>query len=297
MSWTLLLPAATGLVLVLGLSAGRLQRRLQPSLATTTFTMLAAIAALAVVAVVAVVSLLFISSFPPIAERLPWCRALADDHDLPTWWGGSAVAAALAMTGSLTVALRRAHAHRSIADGQSFVVLPTDEPAAFAVPGDPGCVVVSAGMLRALDGDERRVLLAHERAHLARQHHRYLWVTAMATAMVPVLRPLEARVRFATERWADEDAARAVGDRRLVARALCRAALAQDAYPGPAMSLAGLGVHARVDALLAEPPARTRLGRVGLLGATAMTVLAASLASSLQLHHLATLAAHLCPGA
>lgn len=202
-----------------------------------------------------------------------------------------------AMICSAHVALGRLRAHRRLADGQSFLVLPTDEPAAFAVPGDPGCVVISVGMLRALDGDERRVLFAHEHAHLARRHHRYLAVTTLATAMVPVLRPLAARVRFATERWADEDAATAVGDRRLVARALCSAALAQDAYPGAAaMSLAGLGVTARVEALLTDPATAPRGRRLSTLGAATLTVFGTGLASSLQLHHLATLATHVCPG-
>ena len=103
--------------------------------------------------------------------------------------------------------------------------------------------------------------------------------------------------RRRSPRWADEDAAAAVGDRRLVARALCRAALAQDAYPGPAMSLASLGVRARVEALLAEPSPASRARRSWLLGAAGLAVGTAVLLSSLQLHHLATLATHLCPGA
>jgi len=294
-SWTLLLPAASGVIVAL--VSGGLQRRLHPSIAAAIFTALAAIAAIAVVAVVAFVSVLFVSTHPVVAARVPWCGVVADHHHLPTWAGIAAVVAALAMVGSLGVAIRRGRVQGRMANGQSLVILPTDEPSAFAVPGDPGCVVVSAGMLRALDGDERRVLLAHENAHLDGQHHRYLRVASMATAMVPVLRPLYARVLYATERWADEDAAAAVGDRRLVARALCRAALAQDAYPLPAMSLAGLGVVARVDALLAGTPSRTRLAHAGLCGAAATTVLAAGLVSSVQVHHLATLAAHLCPGA
>lgn len=295
MSWTVLIPATTGVLF--GLLAGRLQRRMQPPHATVALTLLSACAALAVVAAVTAVSLLSVSTFPAVADRLPWCRALTADHDLPTWLGVGAVAAATVMAASVRRALRRLHAHREVADGQSFLVLPTDEPAAFAVPGDPGCVVVSAGMLRALDGDERRVLLAHEQAHLTRGHHRYLWVTTLATAVVPLLRPLDRRVRFATERWADEDAAAAVGDRRLVARALCRAALAQDAYPGPAMSLASLGVPARVEALLVEPSPASRAGRYWALGAGGLAVGTAALLSSLQLHHLATFATHLCPGA
>ena len=75
-------------------------------------------------------------------------------------------------------------------------------------------------MLRALDSRERRVLIAHERSHLRRGHHRYIRLTELAVAAVPVLAPLKARVRFAVERWADEDAAVEVGDRRSVARAI-----------------------------------------------------------------------------
>lgn len=286
MSFTLLLPTAAGVLV--GLIAGRLQRRLQPSQATIGFTLLTAIVALAVVAVVGSLALLFISTL------LPWCRALAERHDLPVWAGMSALAAALVMAASMRPAFRRLRAHRGLVHGESFLVLPTDEPAAFAVPGDPGCVVVSAGMLRALDADERRALLAHERAHLQRHHHRYLWVTAVASTMVPVLRPLANRVRFATERWADEDAAVVVGDRKLVARALCHAALAQGAYPGPAMSLARFGVPARVEALLADARPAVHIRRIWLLGLLSATALTA-IASSVQLHHLATFALRLCP--
>src|SRR5262249_649712 len=41
----------------------------------------------------------------------------------------------------------------------------------------------------------------------------------------PLLRPTAASVARATERWADEDAAASVGDRRATARALARAPL------------------------------------------------------------------------
>lgn len=293
MSWTVLVPAATGVVL--GLVAGRLQRRLQPPHATLAFTLLSATAALAVVAAVVALSLLFVSTSPAVGERLSWCRDLRIEHDLPVWLGVSAVAATIMMCASMRRALRRLHAHHEVFDGQSFLVLPTDEPEAFAVPGDPGCVVVSAGMLRALDGDERRVLLAHEHAHLAQRHHRYLWVSTLAASAVPLLRPLDRRVRFATERWADEDAALAVGDRHLVARALARAALAQDSYRRPAMSLASLGVGARVRALLAEPTPAPRARRVLAPAAAGLSVTAAALLSSVQVHHLATFAMQVCP--
>ena len=47
------------------------------------------------------------------------------------------------------------------------MVVPDGTADAYAVPGWPGRIVVTAGMLDALNPDERRVLLAHERAHAA----------------------------------------------------------------------------------------------------------------------------------
>ena len=84
-------------------------------------------------------------------------------------------------------------------------------PTAFVLPGRPGRIVVSAGMLRALDVEERRVLLAHERSHLDRHHHRFIRLTDLAASALPLLRPVQRHVRFTVERWADEDAAAAVG--------------------------------------------------------------------------------------
>ena len=73
-------------------------------------------------------------------------------------------------------------------------------------------------MLRALSADERRVVLAHEAAHLARHHHLYVQLADLAAAANPLLRSTARGVRLAVEREADEVAAAEVGDRRLVAR-------------------------------------------------------------------------------
>ena len=82
-------------------------------------------------------------------------------------------------------------------------------------------------MLRVLSADERRVVLAHEAAHLARHHHLYIQLADLAAAANPLLRPTASGVRLAVERDADEVAAGEVGDRRLAARALARAGLAK----------------------------------------------------------------------
>ncbi|CAN5754244.1 hypothetical protein BH20ACT4_BH20ACT4_06730 [soil metagenome] len=83
--------------------------------------------------------------------------------------------------------------------------------------------------------------MPYERAHVTHHHHRHLATAEVAAAIMPLVRPLLTRLRFATERWADETAACEIGDRRLVARAIARAALASrpadvmdrfDARPG-----------------------------------------------------------------
>ncbi|MFF9690708.1 M56 family metallopeptidase [Streptomyces sp. NPDC014623] len=143
-----------------------------------------------------------------------------------------------------------------------LVVLPSPDPYAYALPGRrgrDGRIVVSTAMMECLDARERRALVAHERAHLAGRHHRYLLVTQLAARANPFLLPLRTAVAYSTERWADEEAACAVGSRRVVATAVGRAALVPHRPPGPAAlpAFAAAGpVPRRVAALLdPEPPA------------------------------------------
>ncbi|GAA4676551.1 M56 family metallopeptidase [Streptomyces chumphonensis] len=130
-------------------------------------------------------------------------------------------------------------------------------PYAYALPGRPDRVVASTGMLARLDSAERRALFAHERVHLTARHHRYLLTTRLAARTNPFLRPLHHAVAFGAERWADEEAARLLGDRRLMARAVGKAALAGPRSPGPTIAaLAAPGpVPRRIAALLEPPPA------------------------------------------
>jgi hypothetical protein len=152
--------------------------------------------------------------------------------------------------------------------------------------------VAAAGMLAALSSAERQALLAHERAHLRSGHHWFIAAAQLAAAANPLLRPLARAVAFTVERWADEDAARVCGDRRLVARTIARAALAKAsaARSGavPAWSagfalgmtgsrsdlddLAGGGpVPRRVAALLTCPPQRRLLLVIGVAVVLAAT--------------------------
>ncbi|WP_031515827.1 M56 family metallopeptidase [Streptomyces sp. NRRL F-5123] len=190
-----------------------------------------------------------------------------------------AVGAALARTyrQRVRITLRARYAADAAGStGGDLTVLDDDGPDAYALPGRPGRVVVTTGMLRALDPAEREVLLAHERAHLAGRHHHFLTALAFAAACHPALRMLRAPLSYALERWADESAAAAVGDRRVAARAIGRAALAARpaaARPRTALAATAGPVPRRVAALLAHP-------RAPRAPKTVATALAACLALS-----------------
>lgn len=149
----------------------------------------------------------------------------------------------------LTRALTGLPAHRGVA------VLTDEIPYAHTLP--EGRIVVSTGMLAGLGSTERRALFAHERAHVAARHHRHLLLAGLAARANPFLRPLRTSVTYTVERWADEEAARVVGDRRLTARAVGKAALLTPRTPLPwTPGFATPGpVPRRVAALLGPAPA------------------------------------------
>ncbi|MFF4568313.1 M56 family metallopeptidase [Streptomyces sp. NPDC001410] len=151
---------------------------------------------------------------------------------------------------------RRAHRALAALPGPTVAVLPDSAPYAYALPGGRGRIVVTTALLDGLAPAERRALFAHERAHLAARHHRHLLAAQLAARANPFLRPLRTAVVYTAERWADEEAARAVGDRRTVARAIGKAALLPHGTPAPTLAaLATTGsVPRRVAALLAPAP-------------------------------------------
>ncbi|WP_327268915.1 M56 family metallopeptidase [Streptomyces sp. NBC_01218] len=151
--------------------------------------------------------------------------------------------------------------------------------------GGTGRVVVSTGLLGRLEPPEQQALFAHERAHLAGRHHRSLLLTQLAARANPFLIPLRTAVAYSTERWADEEAARAVGSRRVVARAVGKAALgpARPPVEGPAAFAAGGPVPRRVAALLdAAPPTRFWPPASAHLLLAALTATAGTTASALS---------------
>ncbi|MFJ4789957.1 M48 family metalloprotease [Streptomyces sp. NPDC088794] len=169
-------------------------------------------------------------------------------------------------------------------------VVDSPRPDAYALPGRPHRIVVTAGMLRSLGATEREALFAHARAHNAQRHYYFLVAAEIAAHCHPALRRLRSDIRLAAELAADEAAA--VGDRKLVAVAVARAALAShDAGPTPRPYLT-LGattgpVSRRVATLLKPSAVSGRLPRfLALVVALAVLVSAgATLAAAMHLHH------------
>ena len=243
-----------------GAAALLVPRRLRPDTAARLITALVLLAFGAAVWTVLLIVTANVAQLHGVAERLTWCTDVVTSHRgsfTPT--GLAALAAVIAALVSTTRVRSRQRRQRAPNDVSEIAIITSDQPVAYAIPGRPGQVVVSTGMLRSLDAQERRVLIAHERSHLRRRHHRYVRLTELAVAAMPVLAPLNARLRFAVERWADEDAATEIGDRAVVACAIARAALASEPAPRFGLAMADAGVVERVEIMLAGPARRSRL--------------------------------------
>ncbi|MGX4694085.1 M48 family metalloprotease [Streptomyces sp. JNUCC 63] len=239
--------------------------------------------------------------------ELPVFAALGElVHPLPTASGLVVFPAAAVSVGALAVcagtlgravlkefrAFRSAHtdAGRRPAAGD-LCVIDSPRPDAYALPGRPHRIVVTTAMLRSLDAAEREALFAHERAHNRGGHHYFLAAAELAAHCHPALRPVRRAIRLAAERAADEAAAAAVGDRRLTARAIARAALAgqeaRSARPDLAPAATSGPVPHRVKALLTAPHVTRRAATcvAALLLACATASFTSSVTGLIDFHH------------
>ncbi|MFJ7904261.1 M48 family metalloprotease [Streptomyces sp. NPDC096198] len=269
--------------------APRLSRRLAPRTAAWALVCVALVTTVGWAGSLALLAFTRIAQIPEVAEEGRWSvpALRAEDPVHLVVAGGSALVLLGGSACLVFVAVRQVRhllwARRECArmpGGSELVVLDEDAPQAFALAGAPGRIVVSRGMLRCLGDGEREALLAHERAHLRGRHHRFQILWRLAAAVNPLLRPLAEAGGFALERWADEEAAARVGSRRVVARAVGRAALATASHQPRALGLAATGgaVPQRVRALLEPPPPRRRLPIAA--GALLLTLCCAGLANA-----------------
>lgn len=275
---------------VLAVTATSVHRFLPPRLASRFVTVALVLVAVAAAPTLLLVALAFLAHVPVIGLGLEWCTQAFGPHAAVPGSVGVPVVGTIAWGAVRTVRVVREHRRLRVDLGRPVHIADSRTPYAVTLPGRAGQIIVSSSLFDRLDEDEWRVVLAHERAHARYRHDRYVLVAAVCAAALPPMRALANRVTYSLERWADEAAAAACGDRRLVAVTLGKIAL--HTRPATVSGFAGLGVASRMGALL-EPPIRnpSRPMVVGLWSSVALTgVLAAY-----QLHHLEQLLAALCP--
>lgn len=279
-----------GATLVIALIATSAHKRLPPQVAARWLALTLAAVLAAALPTVVMLGLAFLAHAPLVGSGFLWCAQAVGIHGtVPAWLGLPAIA--MTILGVHRV-MRLLLEHRSVRvnKGTALHVAHSNKPFAVTLPGKAGQIVVSTALLARLNAAERRVVIAHERAHARHRHDRYLLIAAVAAAAVPPLRAVASRLTFSIERWADEDAASECGDRAFVARTLGRVAV--QSSPIGVAAFAGLGVPARMHALFAPPvppPGHTRMVAIwsAAVGIGACSVY--------QLRHVERLVAVLCP--
>ena len=248
-----------------------------------------------------------LAGLAPIAAEQHWSAAIVHAHvPIPDWFGAVAGLAVLVLllrafvrTARILTALVRAErvCRDYRAGGGPVVIVEDDSADAYTVAGIRGCVVLSRRLLAELSGQETHLLTTHELSHLQRRHHLFVHIVDISAAANPLLRQVPAAVRLGIERWADEDAAAHIGDRRAAGRALAhiavlRSDLTRAAKPttrhstGGARAAFGVGsfqVVSRVQALL-QPAPRPRTAKMAAVLIISLAVLSASIASMANIH-------------
>jgi hypothetical protein len=269
-------------------------RRVRPQVSAVLLTGAILGVAAAAVPTMTVLAVGFLAHLPYLGGGFEWCQLVLGIHaSVNPWLGGAATVALLVGIIRVGLSVRAWRQHRCAESGGPALV-DSDDWFAYALPGPGGRVAVSAGLVNALDGDELEVVLAHERGHATHRHDRHLLVAELAAAFVPPVEWLRRRLRFTLERWADEEAVAAVGgDRERVAFTLARVALGPGEAPRTVAAFNGLGVAARVEALLRPQPLRNE----GIWSSTiGVGVMAVGLSAAVQAHHVVGLLITLCPG-
>jgi beta-lactamase regulating signal transducer with metallopeptidase domain len=262
-----------------GFASPRLANGLTPQTATRLISVVGFATTLASGFVLSVVCFDFLAQLPPVAAAEAWSTdSLNVNAPIPLAVGLLAILGVIAAAGRAARRVTRVTHDlwsslltcRALSPGRDdLVVIQDDTPDAYALPGlGGGRVVVTSAMLSALDEDEARALIAHEASHLRHHHHAYIALAELAAAANPLIRCVPTVIRLSVERWADEDAARSTGDRRLTARSVARAGLVTLQTPraqrsGAALAMTGSPVSQRARALLAPAP-RTKPRMVAL---------------------------------
>jgi len=226
-----------------------------------------------------------LSEIPIIADLVGWCRALyGGQHGAPPIVGFLALITLTVMVWRVVNYFKSIRGTMKLFNGVAGVhIVDSKRPVAFAVPGNPGGVVMSRMMVSSLTRSECLVVLAHENAHLRFHHHVFVRLTRACALAVPFLSRFGQRVSYLTERWADEFASDQVGSRQLVADTIARVALMPERFtPTHAQPVTGSDVLRRFEALNSPVAQPARFGLALSLGILAV----AAIGVGLQVHNL-----------
>lgn len=148
-------------------------------------------------------------------------------------------------------------------------------PYAFAADAGAPCVVMSRGLLNQLDRRQRRIVLAHELAHLRRRD--LILTTVIEWLLLFHLPSAARRIRHAWQQALEEradDLAAARYGRAAVAETLLRVVRLHRGQPVPGLAASGADVIRRVDRLVTTPapltPGPIVSGSIGLTAALAV---------------------------
>jgi Zn-dependent protease with chaperone function len=179
------------LPLLAAVSARWIAHRMEPRAATWLLTGSALLLAAASGAALTFLAATIASQIPLLAAVGHWSVRVLHRND-PT--SRSLALAACVVLATALIATCRAAAlrgqrlasaartARDLPPAGRLVIIDDPAPDAYALPGWPGRIIVTSGMLGVLDAAERRVLLAHERAHLAGAHYLFVALAQLAPA-------------------------------------------------------------------------------------------------------------------
>lgn len=287
MTWVTFAPAL--LLTAISLVLSRRTIPLHPAWASRLLLVLCLTTAIVALSTAALVAAVFVAGLLPadVVATSPKGRLLLGHGPVNPVLGGAALLLlGHGAAGSFRVLRRRRLQHVRL---RRTGIVADDRPFAFAVPGRTGGVVISRGLMRLLTPAQIAVVFRHEHSHLRHRHHLYTTAGAVAAHMFPPLTALDSTLRLSVERWADEDAAEAVGDRTLVAGTIAQVALADPAAgTSPAQALASSHVVQRVEALLADAPSSNAIAGPALLSGTGVAT-SGMISSTLQMQHITSL--------
>ena len=164
-------------------------------------------------------------------------------------------------------------------DSTSVAVLPDHTPMIYCLPGrGPNRrIVVTTGARDLLLDGQLEAALEHERAHLARNHHRTVRIAEAVAAALRLLRLLQQyprAVRLLVELEADDEAARRHGA-HTVASALLEIGCAVSPAPRVGLAMSGTEAAFRIRRLLDQPGQAPRRAVAAILLPAAIVLAAA----------------------